>query len=311
MRFLVVGAGAVGGYFGGRLVQKGEDVTFLVRPKRQAQLQATGLVVHSVHGDFKTPVQTCTYGEAAEPFDVILLTVKAYNFPQMKAELAPYIGAETKILPLLNGYDHFPVLQELFGQGRVLGGCCHIESTLNEAGEIVQTSQLHNITLGDWEGGISARTELIFEQMQNAGFNVTLSEQVQRDVWNKYIFIASFSGITTLMHAAIGPIRDDEYAYGVLRQLVQEVVAIANLAGAPLADGTTDAVMLNIDRMNPQFKSSMLRDMEKGLLVEADHIHGALLQIAKQHGADLSKYPLLQTVYGHLKLYEQASLSSR
>lgn len=231
MRFLIVGAGATGGYFGGRLVQKGENVTFLVRASKQAQLAAKGLSIRSVHGDYQTPVQTLTYGEEAAPFDCIILAVKAYHLPQLLIDLAPYVGEQTVILPLLNGYNHFELLKQRFGQQKVLGGLCYIETTLDEQGVILQSSPFHSLVFGEWTGGESERSRKLYSHLNNAGFTVTLSPNIQQEVWQKYIFVASLSGITTLMDSSIGPILAVPQSRAIYGQLVNEIVALARNAG--------------------------------------------------------------------------------
>jgi 2-dehydropantoate 2-reductase len=302
MRFLIVGAGAIGGYFGGRLVQKGEDVTFLVRPQKQKHLRDTGLVIKSVHGDFSNPVQTITHGEPAGPFDCIILAVKAYHLPQVQRDIAPYVSSDTMILPLLNGYEHFTQLMEAFGEERVLGGLCFIETTLDKEGTVIQTSPRHDIVFGEWHGGISERTQTLLCHLDNAGFTVTLSENIQRDIWQKYIFIASMSGITTLMSMPVGPILATPAARTVYERLLHEIVSIARNHGAPIDEETEARTLKTMESLSPEMKSSMQRDMEKGLPVEADHLHGALLSLASP---EEGFYPVLESVYGRLKVYEK------
>ncbi|NUU62714.1 ketopantoate reductase family protein [Paenibacillus agri] len=302
MRFLVVGAGAIGGYFGGRLVQKGEDVTFLVRPSKQRQLADHGLQVKSVHGDFHTPIRTITYGDQAEPFDCILLSVKAYHLSGLLSDLAPYVGEHTLILPLLNGYDHFNVLGNHFGREKVLGGLCYIESTLDEEGTIIQSSPFHRIVFGEWTGGVSERSQRLFSHLDGAGFTVVLSEDIQRVVWQKYVFISSFSGITTFMESPVGPILQTPEAMSVYSLLLKEIVTIARSAGMPVDPDLESTTLQTMISMQPSMMSSMQRDMQKRLPIEADHLHGFLLALA---APDQGDYPILQTVYARLKVYER------
>lgn len=300
-RFLMVGAGAIGGYFGGRLVQKGEDVTFLVRPSMQRQLAESGLRIKSVHGDFHSSVQTITYGDAAEPFDYILLSVKAYHLQGVLQDLVPYVGEHTTILPLLNGYDHFSILQEQFGPEKVLGGQCYIESTLDEQGTIVQTSPFHRIVFGEWGGGESERTKELLNHLDQAGFSVLLSPEIQREVWRKYIFIAGLSGITTLMDSPVGPILGTPSSRNVYTRLLHEIVTIARKAGMPIDDEQESNAMRSMESLQPSFMSSMQRDIQKKLPVEADHLQGYLLSLAD---GSAGSFPILETVYARLKVYE-------
>lgn len=312
MRFLIIGAGAVGGYFGGRLSKKGEDVTFLVRPNRYKQLQEQGLHIHSKHGDIHTPVKVISTEELApEPFDVILMAVKAYHFSQAVLDIQRFVGEATVILPLLNGYGHFPDLQQEFGNEKVLGGICFIETTLDPEGTIVQTSQLHDMVFGEWDGSSSARTEAILEHMSRAGFNVKLSGSIQRDVWHKYIFISSMSGITSLMNAPIGPILADEHGRSIYRRLIAEIVRAALLLNAPVKEDVAEITFKIAESLDFNMKSSMQRDIEKGLSIEADELQGALISSILKSGVDLTEFPVLQTVYSRLKIYEKTSVLSR
>jgi 2-dehydropantoate 2-reductase len=304
MRFLFVGAGAIGGYFGGRLVQKGEDITFLVRSTKQKQLEDEGLAIKSVHGDFKTPVRTITYGEKAEPFDCIIIAVKAYHLPQVMMDLTPFVGEQTMILPLLNGYKHFGILQQHFGAEKVLGGLCYIETTLGSNGAIIQSSSFHSIVFGEWAGGESERTQKLLSHLDKAGFTVILSSDIQREVWQKYIFVASLSGITTLMDSSVGPILASSTARTIYEQLLNEIVSIAQSAGMPVGADMVTATMQKMDSVPPEFTSSMHRDMLKHLPVEAEHLHGALLAMAVSGQV---VYPILETVYARLKVYESVN----
>lgn len=307
MRFLIVGAGAIGGYFGGRLVQKGEDVTFLVRSSKQIQLAGGGLTVRSVHGDIQTSVRTITYGEKADPFDCVIIAVKAYHLPQLLNDLDPYVGEHTLILPLLNGYDHFGLLQKHFGLEQVLGGLCYIETTLDQEGAIVQTSPFHSIVFGEWAGGLSERSRILFRHLDMAGFTVTLSPDIQREVWQKYIFIASLSGITTLMDSSVGPILASPQSRGIYEQLLNEIIDLAQGAGMPVDPETASSTMQKMISLIPEFTSSMHRDIQKQLPVESDHLHGSLLAMAS---TGPGTFPILETVYARLKVYERELMNS-
>lgn len=305
MKFLVVGAGAIGGYFGGRLIQKGEDVTFLVRPGRQKQLQEQGLTLKSTHGDFHTSVRTITYTQQTEEFDVIILSVKAYHLEQVIQDITPFVQDKTVVLPLLNGYKHYTQLQEAFGRENILGGLCFIETTLDQEGHIIQTSPRHDLVFGEWDGTMSDRVQTIHKHMTDAGFTLQLSDQIQKEVWHKYIFISSMSGITTLMRSPIGPIFATRQGKEIVRKLVSEIVTIARLVEAPVAQDVVERTFTTMGSLNYAMKSSMQRDMEKSLPAEADHLHGALLDMGMQHGQEAENFPILSSVYANLKVYEE------
>lgn len=301
MRILVVGAGAVGGYFGGRLLEKGVDVTFLVRERRKKRLQEQGLVIRSVHGDAVLSPKLIVTGEQDEPFDVVIFSNKAYHLPEAIRDAKPYVGETTLILPLLNGMAHMDLLWEEFGKDNVLGGLCFIETTLNEHGEIVQTSASHDVRFGEWSGERTERVLALEQLFSGCNARFRLSEHIATDMWNKYLFIATMSGVTTLFRAPIGPIRSGEYGQEVVGGLLREIAAVMQAHGAPLTEEMIDRQLDQLNKIEAAMKSSMQRDMEKGQPIEADHLQGYLLSLAKQYEIET---PLLKVVYHNLKIYE-------
>ncbi|WP_134699789.1 ketopantoate reductase family protein [Ammoniphilus sp. YIM 78166] len=291
MKILVVGRGAVGGYFGGRLQDAGCDVTFLVRKHTPT------LSIQSVHGDLELPIQTLVKGEAAAPFDLVILSTKAYHLDQAIEDLRPYVSEKTMILPLLNGVHHISRLKEAFPH--VLGGACFIESTVNLDGQIVQTSQRHDIVLGELDGTLSERVRSVYEVFSQAPFKTTLSEDIQTTMWNKYIFITGLSGITTLMDSAMGPILESPYGEELASQLFHELQLVAEAEGYSVFPAEKN---IGIARaMGYKMKASMLRDMEKKLPIEADHLQGQFLKLAEKHQLSV---PLLKVIYNRLKVYQ-------
>ncbi|MBN2910718.1 ketopantoate reductase family protein [Polycladomyces sp. WAk] len=300
MRFLFVGAGAVGGYFGGRLSEKGADVTFLVRERRKRQLQERGLTIRSIHGDFHTQPKLITAGEKAEPFDCIVLSVKAYHLDTVLDSIAPYVDERTVILPLLNGIAHIEALFDRFGRERVLGGLCFIETTLNEQGEVEQYSPRHDIVFGEWNGRVSERVKAMLREMEGSKMQVRVSDHIVQEMWNKYAFIATFSGMTALMRTTVGGVTAAPFGKELFRRLLNEVVSVARSIEPSLPEEMEEKIWRVIEAQGPQMKSSLSRDIEKGLPTETDHLHGYLIRNAP---ADLD-LPLLKTVYSHVKAYE-------
>jgi 2-dehydropantoate 2-reductase len=300
MRFLFVGAGAVGGYFGGRLLEKGSDVTFLVREKRKLQLQERGLTIRSVHGDFHTKPNVITASEEAASFDCIVLAVKAYHLNAVLDSIAPYVGERTAILPLLNGMAHMDTLFERFGRDRVLGGLCFIETTLNERGEVEQYSPRHDLVFGEWDGRMSERVKAILNEMDGARMQARASDHIVGEMWNKYVFIATFSGITALMRATLGGATTPPFGKELFRRLLHEVVTVARSIEPSLPEEMEEKIWRVLQAQGPEMKSSLLRDIEKGLPTETDHLHGYLIRHAP---ADFD-LPLLKTVHTHIKAYE-------
>lgn len=301
MRILVVGAGAVGGYFGGRLQEKGVDVTFLVREGRKKQLDQAGLVIDSVHGSVTLTPKLILSGEEADAFDLILLSTKAYHLQGAIDSFRQYVNEKTAILPLLNGISHIELLAAEFGKERIIGGLCFIETTLDQEGRIIQTSPRHDIVFGELTGEKTERILKVEEAFSGTRSGYQLSDNINQDLWNKYLFISTMSGITTLMRAPIGPIREMPSGRATIEKLSQEIISVMNKIGAPLPEDIAALQLNQIDSLGYAMKSSMQRDMEKQLSVEADHLHGYLLTIAHKEQIPV---PALEAVYANLKVYE-------
>jgi len=304
MRILVLGAGGVGGFFGGRLVEKGEDVTFLVRSKRKKQLEERGLVIRSVNGDFSFQPKLITKEDQTAPFDVILFSTKAYHLNEAIQDLKPFVGESTVIIPLLNGIAHVSLLQKEFGEEKVIGGLCFIETTLNDQGEIVQTSAANRLMFGEMKSQNSERIKHISKAFAGTKSSFILSENIMQDMWHKYLFITVMSGVT--MRAPIGPIRESEGGRDFIRNVFEESVQIMRVLGAPVKENIAEEHMKTIDKISYDMKSSMQRDMEKGSFIEGKHLQGYLLDVAEQFSIAA---PLLGTIYQNLKVYEEMTFN--
>jgi 2-dehydropantoate 2-reductase len=195
MRLLVVGAGSTGGYFGGRLAQAGRDVTFLVRPGRAEQLKAKGLHIVSPHGDVTLAPKLVTRDAIGAPYDAVLLTVKAYSLEGALKDIAPAVGPKTMIVPMLNGMRHLEAIAAAFGQDALVGGLCSIAAALDDQGRIIHLSQLHDLVYGEISGVRSDRIELLDAVMRNAGFDARLSSDIEQDMWNKWMMLATLAGV--------------------------------------------------------------------------------------------------------------------
>ena len=303
MRVLVVGAGAIGGYFGGRMLQAGRDVTFLVRPKRASELAAAGLVIKSPNGDvtLKNP-PTVQADKLAEKFDVVLLSCKAFDLEDAIRSFAPAVGPQTAIIPLLNGMLHLDVLDEKFGRERVLGGLCAIAVTLNDKREVVHLQPMQSLTFGERDGKMSDRVRAIAEVFASGNFGSVASEQIIQDMWEKWVFLASLAASTCLMRTSVGNILAAPGGRDFLLGMVDEVTAIAAAAGhAPRGPFAERAHTMLTTEGSP-LTASMFRDIKAGAAVEADHVIGDL--IARAEAAKVP-VPKLRTAYIHLKAYEK------
>jgi 2-dehydropantoate 2-reductase len=303
MRILVVGAGAIGGYFGGRLLQAGRDVTFLVRPRRAAELAAAGLVIKSPNGDvtLKDP-PVVQADKLSDKFDVVLLSCKAFDLDDAIRSFAPAVGPQTVILPLLNGMLHLDVLDKKFGHQRVLGGLCAIAATLDEHRQIVQLAPMQSLGFGERDGKLSDRVRALAEALAGGKFGAAASEQIIQDMWEKWVFLASLAASTCLMRAPVGDILaapgGKDFILGMLDECGAVAAAESHTPSGPFFERARG--MLTAE--GSQLTASMFRDIKAGAPVEADHVIGDL--IARGDAAKVP-VPKLRTAYTHLKAYEK------
>lgn len=310
MRILVVGAGAIGGYFGGRLLAAGRDVTFLVRPRRAAQLAATGLVIKSAKGDLAQAAPPVILADQLRaPFDLILLSCKAYDLEGAIASFAPAVGPRTAILPLLNGMRHLDTLEARFGRKAVLGGQCIIAATLDPAGTILHLNTDHQLTFGERDGTSSDRGRAIAGEMVGARFEPRLSDRILLEMWEKWVFLAALAGGTCLMRAAIGELIAAPRGKEIMLNLLEEcrMTAAANRF-EPRGDFMARCRSV-LTASGSSLTASMLRDMERQAPIEADHILGDLIRRRDETGAIPSAIALLDVAYAHLKAYQTRLLA--
>jgi 2-dehydropantoate 2-reductase len=231
MRILVVGAGSTGGYFGGRLAQAGRDVTFLVRPARAEHLRLNGLQIISPHGDVTISPRLVLAGAIAAPFDVVLVAVKAFSLEAALDDLALAVGPETMILPVLNGMRHLDTLAIRFGKNSVVGCVCKVATALDDRGRVVQLTKLHELAYGEMSGDLSLRTDRLDEVMQGAGFDARLSRTIEREMWEKWVLLATVGGITCLMRGNVGDIARAPGGADFSLRFLDEVTAVVTAVG--------------------------------------------------------------------------------
>jgi 2-dehydropantoate 2-reductase len=307
MRALVVGAGSVGGYFGGRLAAAGRDVSFLVHPRRAAQL-AAGLTISSRGQDTVVPIRLITTGEAAGEFDFILLAVKAHQLDGAIEDFAGYVGERTMILPVLNGMKHMDGLRARFGAARVIGGVARIATSLDEQGRILDQAGFHDLIYGEWSGERTSRILALDEFMRAAGFDARLSTEIEREMWEKWAMLASLGAITCLMDGDIGAVARARGGTEFVQSLFSEVVATIAAAWRPLSDPFRSQVLALLTDRASSLTASMYRDMKAGHRIEADQIIGDLVRRATAGGVTT---PVLSTVLVRLTVYEQAAASNK
>jgi 2-dehydropantoate 2-reductase len=284
------------------LLQAGQDVTFLVRPKRAAELASAGLIIKSPHGDvtLKNPptVQADTIKNA---FDVVLLSCKAYDLDDAIKSFAPAVGPKTSVIPMLNGMLHLDTLDRKLGRERVLGGLCAIAVTLNERREVVHLQPMQSLNFGERAGGMSDRVRAIAEVFGTVN-GATATEHVIQDMWEKWVFLASIAASTSLMRAPVGAIVAAPGGRDFLLGILDECSAVARAAGHEPGGPFFQRVKGMLTAEGSPMTASMFRDINAGARVEADHVVGDM--IARAEAAKIA-VPKLRTAYTHLKVYEQ------
>jgi 2-dehydropantoate 2-reductase len=297
-----VGAGAIGGYFGGRLLEAGRDVTFLVRPARAARLAEQGLAIKSPFGDAVVPAPpTVQAGAIAGPFDLILVSCKAYDLEQAIDDFTPAVGRDTAVVPLLNGMKHLDLLDRRLGAGRVLGGQCLISTRFDGDGRIVHASDIHRLSFGERDGGRSPRVDAFAAVMAGARFEAHASDTILLDMWEKWVFLASLAGLTCLMRASVG----DVVAAGgadLAVALLEECRSVAAGAGWPPRPAFLEMAAARLTNPRSTVLASMLGDVERAGRTEADHVLGDLLR--RRGEAPGRDHSLLRVAYTAVKSYE-------
>ena len=301
MRILVLGSGATGGYYGARLLAAGRNVTFLVRPRSAQQLAENGLRVVSPHGDlyFEHP-PTVLQQDVHEPYDLILLSCKAFDLEAAMDSLAPAIGPGSLIIPMLNGMAHMAALDARFGKEHVLGGVCFISAIRDADGTIRHLNDLAEILFGDRYVPTSPQLEAVEAALADANFKATLRPDIQQRMWDKWAFLATAAGITSLMRASIGDVAAVDPTISL--RLFAECTAISSAEGYPPADHVREREAGRLSQVGSTFTASMMRDIESGAPVEAQHVLGDLLAYSRKHGLST---PLLEVALTHVRCYEE------
>jgi 2-dehydropantoate 2-reductase len=301
MRTLVVGAGATGGYFGARLAAAGRDITFLVRERRLEQLRREGIRIISPRGDLTLTPKLVTATELSVPYDLILLTVKAFALDAALVDIAPAVGSGTTILPVLNGMRHVDVLVNRFGEDAVIGGLAFIAAELDAGGRTVQLTDQHELAYGERSGAVTKRITAVDAELRGAGFDARLSEHIVPEMWEKWETLAALGGITCTMRGTIGDIVAAPGGVAFIEAFLSECTAVAAAAGFPPSEPFVARTRTMLTKAGSPLTSSMYRDLVAGNDVEADEILGDLFERARCAGLAT---PLLATAYTNLKVYQ-------
>jgi 2-dehydropantoate 2-reductase len=299
VKLLILGAGAIGGYVGGRLHQGGADVTFLVRPARQQALR-DGLVIKSPKGDIIQKVKTVLEGGEGGPYDVVLLTCKAYDLGSAIAAIAPAVGANTTVVPLLNGMRHLDVLDAKFGKDRVAGGLARVGVAMVD-GTILHTSPFAAISFGERDGKPPRQALVELDAaVKKSGVDGGLHGNIVQDLWDKWIMLCSLAATNCLMRGSSGDILEADEGRTIVLETVDECHRTAAAAGCDPGEKGLQTIRGFLTVKGSRFTASMLHDLEKGAMVEADQIVGDMIARAKKAGIST---PNLRMAYAHLQVY--------
>ncbi|WP_408009328.1 ketopantoate reductase family protein [Pseudalkalibacillus sp. A8] len=303
LNIVVVGAGAIGAYFGGRCQESGQSVQFLVRPKRAEQLRKNGLKLQSPHGDYE--FEDLNIAESLDDIhhaDVVLLAVKGYHLnDELMDDLKRLVAKGATVLPLLNGIEHIDELRRELGEEAVMGGLCFIISTLDENGNVIHTSTQHDLVFGvlhPSQEGLCKELEKIFDKANMAG---VLSSNILLGLWNKYMMITAFSGVTTAGDLTIGAIRESTRTVKLAEEVLHEMKLLALSKGVNITDDHVQKALDQLNSFPSEATSSMHQDRRKGLQIEADHLLGGALRLAEEENL---KLPHTETLYALVKPYE-------
>ena len=301
MKILVLGAGGVGGYFGGRMAQNKVDVTFLLRPKRAEAIRRDGLRIKSRFGDAKLDVRCVTQDQVKAGYDLVLFTAKAYDLQSAIDAIAPALDAKTCVLPFLNGIAHYDTLDRRFGRERVLGGVAYIGTRLAPGGEVHHFNEFHRIAFGPRMPAQAAACEAFAAVLKGVNFDWKLESKIEQAVWDKWVLLATLAGMTCLMRAAVGDIVADETGERLVLALLGECAAVAKAEGFPTPEGTLANHRAILTKKGSTFSASMLHDIEGGGPAEGEHILGSLLGYARKHSL---AGPMLEVATTHLRAFE-------
>lgn len=301
MRIVILGAGAVGGYFGGRLIEAGADVTFVVRPRRLKQLQSDGLVIESPLGNARLNVNAVCDATELPPADIVVLAPKAYDLGSALDAIAPVVANGTAIVPLLNGVAHLDVIATRFPSAKPWGGVAHIGAMLTDGGVVKHLNRINRILFGPRQGVTDHRAAALQALFSATPAEAAARPAIEQDLWDKLVFLATLAGATCLFRASIGTILATPDGGRTMEALLDECAQVATAEGFIPTPTELDRYRGELQRPNSPLTASMLRDLEKGATVERAHILGDLLQRARRHSLET---PVLAIANSHVAAYE-------
>lgn len=309
LKILVLGAGGIGGYFGGRLTESAADVTFLVREKRRDQLKQDGLRIESQFGNAKLDVKTATAKDLKPEFDIVLLTCKAYDLSAAVEAIRPGLAPSGAVLPLLNGIAHVDALNQAFGKDRVLGGVAKIQVTLAPEGIVRQLNDWRFVTFGEQNGDMTDRVQSLLTKFKAArGVEAEAVPDIMQRMWEKIVHLSTAAAMTCLMRASVGEIVRTPEGRGLFVRLLDTVAEIAAHNGYRPSEEFMASYRKTFSQADSEYTTSMLRDIERRGSTEGDHIIGFMLESARAAGLDDT---ILMLAHTHVRAYEQRLAAGR
>jgi 2-dehydropantoate 2-reductase len=301
MRVAILGSGAVGGYYGARLVRAGHDVTFLARGAHLEALRLRGLEIRSPLGDFRVRAPTATDPAKAGPVDVVLFSVKTYDNDTALPMLAPLLGPDAVVLTLQNGVESPDVIAGTVGESRVLGGTTYIATSLAAPGVIVQNGTYRRVVLGECFGDtsrVSERVAALGDALAAADIQVETAANARVPIWEKFIYLAPLASFTAAARQPAGVVWNDSLIREAFLDAVREVELVAKAAGVAVNPGTIDRVCRYMSAVSPDMRTSMLIDLTAGKRIEVEALPGAVVRLGRAHGVPT---PIMRALYAVLK----------
>ncbi|MGE7602736.1 ketopantoate reductase family protein [Peribacillus sp. NPDC097675] len=303
MKIVIIGAGALGSYYGGRLQQAGQQVQFLVRRNRAQQMRDQGLRITSPHGNYEFNDLHFTEDiNDIQQVDLVLLTVKGFHLQGTLPDLKNLVDKGAKVLPLLNGLEHISILQKELGEENVIGGSAFIIATLNEKGHVIHSNRSHDLVYGPLHPSQQEICDEFEQAVNSAIMGASRTEHILIRLWIKYMFITAFSGVTTASDLPIGTIRKYPETHGLLEKALIEMQMLANAHGIGLTDENIAKALDDIAALPDEATSSMHQDRRKNHSLEVEHLQGGALRLAKKANIQL---PVIETLYALIKPFEQ------
>lgn len=299
MKISIVGAGALGSYIGGRLAAHGEEVTLVARGEHLRAIRTDGLRIEGVHGNFHVkPVAATDNAGSIGIVDVVVLATKTYDAEGAAASLVPMLGEHSLVLPVLNGVEHIPMLRDLVGQNRLIGGVAYIFSSVKEPGLISEFAGINKIIIGDFSQQTAERTRLFSDVCIKAGFQIEYTDDIMRELWHKFVVICAVAGVTSLLGKPVGHIMQDSLSRKVITDCMTEALEVAKAHEVSVAGDIIEQHLAYLDSLPPDSTSSMQRDLEAGKRLEVHSLNGSVVRLGGRVGI---KTPVNDVIYVALK----------